>query len=211
VTGRVVVIGVGNPFRRDDGVGWVVALAAGRRLGETVETRLCDGDPARLLDAWTDVALAVVVDAMRSGARPGAIRVVAADGVSELPASRSPAGSHSLGVGQGLALGRAIGRLPDRLVVIGIEARDHAFGDELSAPVTAAVGDAVDLVVRIVDGDQAGAGLVAASTAGSRDDEHRYPRAGDHGLAGRTQLAQCAADSPAADDEQLGVLALRDP
>ena len=63
-----MVIGVGNPSRRDDGVGWVVAAAAGRRLGETVDIRLCDGDPARLLDAWTDVELAVVVDAMRSGA-----------------------------------------------------------------------------------------------------------------------------------------------
>ena len=66
VTGRVVVISVGNPSRRDDGVGWVVA-AAGRRLGETVEIRLCDGDPARLLGAWTDVELSVVVGAMRSG------------------------------------------------------------------------------------------------------------------------------------------------
>jgi len=210
VTNRIVVIGVGNPWRRDDGVGWVVASAAGRRLGERVEIRLSDGDPARLLDAWTDVDLAVVVDAMRSGARPGAIRVVADDGFSELPPSPAHTGSHSLGVGQALALGRAVGRLPGRLVVIGLEGHDHGFGDKLSAAVEAAVGAAVDLVVHLIDPDQQSRSLVAASAVGSRDDEHRDPGAGDDGLAGRTQLAPCAADTPAADDEQVGGLSLRD-
>ena len=166
MTSPVVVIGVGNPSRRDDGVGWVVAAEAGRRLGETVEIRLCDGDPARLLDAWTDVELAVVVDAMRSGARPGAIRVVAADGFTALPPSSGPVGSHSLGVGQALALGRALGRLPGRLVVIGLEAHDHRFGDELSGPMAAAVDGAVDLVVRLVADHRPGAGLATPSAAG---------------------------------------------
>ena len=166
MTSGVVVIGVGNPSRRDDGVGWVVAAAAGRRLGETVEIRLCDGDPARLLDAWTGVELAVVVDAMRSGARPGAIRVVVADRVSELPPSPTTTGSHSLGVGQALALGRALGRLPGRLVVIGVEAHDHGFGDELSAPVAAAVDAAMELVGRLVDDHLLAARLAAASAAG---------------------------------------------
>jgi len=210
VTSRVVVIGVGNPSRRDDGVGWVVAAAAGRRLGEAVDIRLCDGDPARLLDAWTDVELAVVVDAMRSGARPGAIRVLAADSVTELPPSPGPVGSHSLGVGQAVELGRALGRLPGRLVVIGLESRDHGFGDGLSAPVAAAVGAAVDLVARVVHGDWEEVGP-ATPTSGSGDDEDRDPGAHDHGLAGRAQLAPRAAHAPAADDEELGRLALRHP
>ena len=211
MTSRVVVIGVGNPSRRDDGVGWVVAAAAGRRLGDAADIRLCDGDPARLLDAWTDVELAVVVDAMRSGARPGAIRVVAADGLTELPPSPGPVGSHSLGIGQALALGRALGRLPGRLVVIGLEGHDHDFGDELSTPVATAVGTAVDLVVRLVAGDRGDVDPAAALAAGSRDDEHRDPGAGDHGLAGGTQLAERAAHTPAADDQHVGRLLLRDP
>jgi hydrogenase maturation protease len=211
VTGRVVVIGVGNSSRCDDGVGWVIATATGRRFGDAADIRLCDGDPARLLDAWTDVELAVLVDAMRSGAEPGAIRVVEADGFTDLPPSPGAVGSHALGVGQAVALGRAIGRLPDRLVVIGIEARDHGFGHELSAPVEAAVGTAVDLVVRLVAGDRGDVDPAAALAARSRDDQHRDPGAGDHGLAGGTQLAERAAHTPAADDQQVGGLLLRDP
>ena len=70
-----LVIGLGNPSRRDDGVGWVVAEAVGRRLGDRLHVRLGDGEPARLLDAWGGARLAVVIDAMRSGAEPGSIRV----------------------------------------------------------------------------------------------------------------------------------------
>jgi hydrogenase maturation protease len=210
VTGRPVVIGVGNPSRCDDGVGWVVAAAAGRRLGPLAEVRLCDGEPARLLDAWTGVDLAVVVDAMRSGAEPGTVHLVATDGATDLTPPWVPVGSHSLGIGQGYALGRAVGRLPGRLVVIGIEGRDHGFGGELSVPVAAAVGAAVELVVRVVDGDRPDVGPATPRAAASRDDEHRDPGTGDHGLAGRAKLAECAAHTPAADHEQLGGLALRD-
>ena len=211
MTGRAVVIGVGNPWRGDDGVGWAVAGAVGRRLGTAVEIRCCDGEPARLLDAWTGVDLAVVVDAMRSGAQPGAVRVVEADGVAELMRSPAPVGSHSLGIGQALALGRALGRLPGRLVVVGVEGLDHGFGEGLSAPVGAAVDVAADLVVRVVDGDRHDVGPVAPPARGSGDDEHRDPGGGDHGLAGRSELAARAAHAPAADHEQLGRLALRDP
>jgi len=210
VTGRSIVIGVGNPSRCDDGVGWVVADAAGRRLGPLAGVRLCDGEPARLLDAWSDVDLAVIVAAMRSGAEPGTVRLVATDGAIEVAASRAPVGSHSLGIGPAQALGRALGRLPGRLVVIGIEGHHYGFGGELSVPVAAAVGAVVELVVRAVDGDRQVAGSPVSPAAASRDDEHRDPRAGDHGLAGRAELAECAAHSAAADHEQLGGLALRD-
>ena len=50
----------------------------------------------------------------------------------------------------------------------------------------------------------------ATPTSGSGDDEDRDPGAHDHGLAGRAQLAPRAAHAPAADDEQIGGLALRD-
>ncbi|MGW6543730.1 hydrogenase maturation protease, partial [Streptomyces massasporeus] len=71
---RIAVIGVGNEFRRDDGVGCAVAA----RLRERAESRAfpagtvvatCDGDPARLIGLWEGAALAVVVDAAH--AEPG--------------------------------------------------------------------------------------------------------------------------------------------
>jgi hydrogenase maturation protease len=151
VTGRIVVIGVGNGSRRDDGVGWVVASEAARRLGDVVEVRWCDGEPARLLDAWTDAELAVVVDAVRRGAEPGSICVLTADDAA-VTTPAAPLGGHALGVGQAVALGRALGLLPRRLVVVGIEGRDYGVGEGLSAPVLTAVAAAADLVAGMVSG-----------------------------------------------------------
>jgi len=149
VTARIVVIGVGNGSRRDDGVGWVVASAVARRLGDLVEVRHSDGEPARLLDAWTGAELAVVVDAVRRGAEPGSICVLTADdAVAAAPAT--PLGGHALGVGQAVALGRALDLLPRRLVAVGIEGQDYEIGEGLSAPVLAAVDAAAELVAGMV-------------------------------------------------------------
>jgi len=151
VTGRVVLIGVGNPYRRDDGVGWVVAEAAARRLGGAVEVRQSDGEPTRLLDAWAGKELAVVIDAMHSGAEPGTIRVLEAADESSAALSRVPLGSHALGILHAETLGRTLDQLPQRLVVVGIEADESGFGEGLSPRVASAVGTAASLVARLVE------------------------------------------------------------
>ena len=148
MTTRPVVIGVGNPSRRDDGVGWIVATAAGDLLGEAVDVECCDGEPARLLDAWAGRDLAVVVDAMCSGGEPGAVRLLDQRDVDGPP--RGGLGSHALGVGQAAGLGRAVGRVPRHLVIVGIEGHDHRFGDGLSPAVAAAVDPVVDLVAGLI-------------------------------------------------------------
>ena len=57
----VVVIGVGNEFRRDDGAGPGV-VGKLRDLGPSgVELVITDGEPTRLIEAWIAVTLAVVV------------------------------------------------------------------------------------------------------------------------------------------------------
>ncbi len=62
----VVVIGVGNEFRRDDGAGPAVVAALHDLAPEGVRLVVTDGEPARLVEAWTGAALAVVVDAVRA-------------------------------------------------------------------------------------------------------------------------------------------------
>ncbi len=109
-----------------------------------------DGEASRLLDAWADHDLAVVVDAVCSGAAPGTIHVW--DDVPDLPATSPATGSHAMGVGDAVALGRALDRLPTRLIVIGIEVDDTSAGHGLSSSVTAAVDDAADVIVHMVTG-----------------------------------------------------------
>ena len=69
---NVVVVGVGNAYRRDDGVGLEVAeRMRGRAPG--VEAVAVEQEPSRLLDAWAGAELAIVVDAVSSSDEPGTV------------------------------------------------------------------------------------------------------------------------------------------
>jgi hydrogenase maturation protease len=140
------VIGVGNRWQRDDGVGAEVAARIEPFVPMGTEVVVLDGEASRLIDAWDGSAVTIVVDAMRSGAAPG---TVTRDhvGADPLPRSSGAASSHALGVAEALALGRALHRLPEALVLFGVEGDDFGHGVGLSASVAAAVDGVVDEVL----------------------------------------------------------------
>ena len=142
---RLVVIGVGNRARRDDAAGLVAA--------EQLAGRLHEGDATGLLDAWEGADLAIVIDAVRSGADPGTIHRLDAS-AAPLPARlRTSTSTHAIGVGEAIELARALGRLPRRVLVLGIEGRRFEAGVGLSREVAAAVDRVVESVeVRKGDG-----------------------------------------------------------
>lgn len=143
-----VVIGVGNPMRRDDGVGAAVLahldVAAGPEQGASFELVTLDGEATRLVDAWTERRCAVVVDAVRAGGEPGSIHRLVA-GVDDLPSAPAARSSHGAGVAHAIGLAEALDRMPDRLVVIGVEPADLSDGPGLSPAVAAAVPAAARL------------------------------------------------------------------
>ena len=146
-----VVIGIGNTWRRDDGVGPAVVRAAASRLPVGTRVVELDGEPARVVEAWDGADLAVVVDAVRTGAPPGTVHRFdpAVDGV---PVPAGTASSHALGASDAYHLGRALGRLPGRVVIVAVEVADVDPGDGLTPEVAAAVPAAVAAVVEHVTG-----------------------------------------------------------
>ncbi len=63
---RVVVAGMGNEYRRDDGAGPAVAAASAKEAPATIDIGPVV-DPLDLLGRWDGADLAIVVDALRSG------------------------------------------------------------------------------------------------------------------------------------------------
>ncbi len=141
----LVIVGVGNPDRGDDGVGLVVAGIAGAILGVRVRTAI---DPFDIVDAWGFADVAVVVDATRGASAPGVVTTfdVAVDPFPKVfPASST----HGLGVADAVALGKALGRMPRRLVVVGVEGETFD-GSGLSPVVADAVDAAVGRVLEVM-------------------------------------------------------------
>ncbi|MEU5264249.1 hydrogenase maturation protease [Amycolatopsis sp. NPDC021455] len=144
---RSVVIGVGNEYRHDDGVGLAVLAELDANPIPGVVTALCDGEPAALLEAWTGAGLAVVVDAVLcEPSTPGRIWRSTVD---ELRPGGGSASSHALGIPDAVRLGAALGRVPGELVVYAVEAADLGLGVGLTPAVRAAVPE----VVRAVRGE----------------------------------------------------------
>ncbi|MEX1092742.1 MAG: hydrogenase maturation protease [Acidimicrobiia bacterium] len=135
-----VVIGVGNTARGDDAAGVVAAQRAGAH--GVVATA-----PFQLIDLWEGASDVVVVDAARSGAPPGTIHRFEV-GSQALPTGVLGGSTHSIGVAEVVELARALDRLPERLMVYGIEIGGMSQGSALSPEVEAAV----DTVVAEVGG-----------------------------------------------------------
>jgi hydrogenase maturation protease len=141
-----IVMGIGNAFRGDDGAGLAVAACIRGRMPVGAAVVPCEREPARLLDAWEGSETALVIDAVKSGAKPGTVhRFDAADGA--IPGGLFRPSTHAFGLGDAIELARALGRLPPHVVVYGIEGA--AFGTRvgLTPPVAAAVQRVADAVL----------------------------------------------------------------
>jgi hydrogenase maturation protease len=152
---RNVVVGLGNPLRRDDGVGPAVAdLVARRAVPGIAVVALTGDDPATLLDTWLDARRVVVVEAVRSrDAAPGS--VVRLD-ARRLERGRPAASSHGVDLATTYHLSAALGRPPERLVVVGVQIVDTGLGRGLSPAVAAALPDVVGRVLAEFGEDTAG-------------------------------------------------------
>ena len=142
-----LVIGLGERARGDDAVGLLVADAVHR------DDHPCEviavTSPTRLLDAWDGHDDVVVVDAVHSGRAPGELSVIEV-GQRSLPIPSGAGGSHGFGLAEVVELGRALGRLPKRLVLVGVEARSFAQGADLTPAVADAVLPAAALVIDLI-------------------------------------------------------------
>ncbi|KUJ66836.1 peptidase M52 [Streptomyces albus subsp. albus] len=147
---RIAVIGVGNEFRRDDGVGPAVIarlerFAADRPLPDGTGLWSSDGDPGRLIGLWEDAELAVVVDAAHARPRhPGRVHQLELDGCETW--QPGAASTHGLGLGTAVELARTLGRMPRRLIVYAVEGADSSLGTGLTSAVAAAVEPLVERI-----------------------------------------------------------------
>ena len=143
---KTVVVGVGNTYRGDDAAGREVATRVRERVGAELDVVVCELEPTRLIDAWGGADLALVVDAVASGAPAGTVhRFDATNGA--LPSREFRSSTHALGIGETIELARAIGKLPARIIVFGIEGQTFGSGMRLSGAAEEGVERAVELVL----------------------------------------------------------------
>ena len=141
----VLIIGVGNEFRGDDGAGLVVSRRLGALGLEGVRALEVEGEGTAVMAAWKGAEAVILVDAVYSGTEPGTVhRLEAHD--QPIPGSFFHRSTHAINVADAVELARSLGELPPRLVVYGIEGRSFEAGVGLSPAVEGAVQEVVDAV-----------------------------------------------------------------
>lgn len=144
------VIGIGNPLREDDGVG-PAAVARLQSLALPADVEVLDGGEAglALVGLMEGVHRAVIVDAVRMGARPGEVRVFGLDEV-RIAEELHGGGLHAARAGTALQMAEALGSLPPEVRVVGIQPKRTGWGPGLSPEVAAALPRVVDAVLDTV-------------------------------------------------------------
>lgn len=131
MAGRILVLGVGNPLLRDEGVG---VLAVQALMAEDwppeVEFRDAGTLTQDLFHLQEGYSAFLILDVARFGGRPGEVRVLDA---ADLPGPQGPAASlHELDLLESLRLARELGSSPQvRLVLMEPGDCEH-YGLELT-------------------------------------------------------------------------------
>lgn len=143
---KTLVIGVGNDFRGDDGVGRVLARRLAALDQPNAEVRESSGESLSLMELWAGAEKVILIDAIRSGAAPGTVRRFDA-GSQPLPAEfLQQCSTHALSLPEAVELSRSLGRLPPEVILFGIEGLSFEHGNRLTPTVARAADEAFSLI-----------------------------------------------------------------
>ena len=144
---QILLIGVGNEYRRDDGVGrWIAQKLRAKYIPNTTITEE-SGEGASLMDAWKGADAVILFDAVSSGVAPGTIYRLDAH-VQPIPQQFFHYSTHAFSVAEAVELSRALNQLPPRFIVYGIEGKTFASGVGLSWEVETAAQEVVERVMQ---------------------------------------------------------------
>lgn len=172
---RILVAGMGNVLRHDDGVGVAVArqLMAATDLPSNVNVIEVGIGGIHLVQELMDGYDAlVIIDAIDRGSLPGSVHVLAAEvddlsSWSDIARNDFLADMHYTTPSKALILARALGVLPAQSFIAGCQPGEtEAMGIGLTAAVERAVGPMTMEIRRLIDRL-----LVASETTGHPRDQ----------------------------------------
>ena len=145
----ILLIGIGNEYRSDDSIGLhVIRALKEKKLPETMMVER-SGDGAELIELFSTARMAILIDAVSSGRKPGTIYQFEAH-KQPVPAQLSFQSTHAFGVGEAIELARVLEQLPPILLVYAIEGANFSTGRELTPKVEEAAYKVTEQVRNIV-------------------------------------------------------------
>ncbi|MEE8355863.1 MAG: hydrogenase maturation protease [Anaerolineales bacterium] len=151
---KIRLLGIGQSMRGDDEVGleivrrWLDSHIAD--FPKSIEAGLLESPGLTLLGEIAGRDAAILVDAVQSGAPPGTLHQLSEDDLLNFGEGTNSA--HGWGAAETLSLGRQLAPedLPEKIILIGVEAVQFELGEGLSPAVRGAIPKAVDMINRVL-------------------------------------------------------------
>ena len=142
----ILVIGIGNDFRKDDAAGLIAVQRLREVVGNKAFIQEQSGDGAQLIESWQGKERVALIDAIQSGKTPGTIHQLEVV-KSPLPKDFLRYSTHQFGVNEAIELARILKRLPKQLIVFGIEGKYFGQGRGLSPEVERSIPELIERVI----------------------------------------------------------------
>jgi hydrogenase maturation protease len=137
LSGKSVVLCLGNRYLGDDGIGIRVADALNGMLGGDVLVEASQTMDLPLLSQYEGASRLVVVDSLKSGARPGEVsRYTLVPNGRPLQALKGP---HSLELHDFFDIAWQTGLLGCPVTIVGVEPKDCGVGEGLTKELEGAI------------------------------------------------------------------------
>ncbi len=148
---NILFIGIGNRYRSDDGAGILIAERI-EELNCTEQATISkqNGEATNLIESWDGYDKVIIADATSSGIETGTIRRF---DIKEktLSADIINCSTHSFSLADAVELARALNKLPQTLIVYGIEGRNFSYGDNLSKKMQKSINNAAGIIIKEIN------------------------------------------------------------
>ncbi|MCB0403625.1 MAG: hydrogenase maturation protease [Bdellovibrionales bacterium] len=132
MTTPLQIIGIGNPMRGDDALGWQVVEQL-REMFPEVPMLTCDGEATRLLQYFEQSNEVILIDCVHSGAPAG--KMFRLEG-EQIRGESFRTSTHTFGLEQAIELAISLKKLPRTLLFFGVEGAQFDWGAPLSEAVS---------------------------------------------------------------------------
>ena len=143
------IIGIGNPFRRDDGIGHII-LKTLKKDYPQINAILSneDTDGLDLLEKIKQYKNTIIVDAVEMGEKPGSIKIFTPN-EAQFKIKSDSMSTHGIGLPFTIKLMEQI-KIKRNVIVIGIQTKDITYGEGLSPELKNSVSSVCKKILEIL-------------------------------------------------------------
>lgn len=145
--GNLIVVGIGNPYRGDDGAGWAIIDGLKKKLSPAIELVKQRGDIAELIDIFAQYNTVYLVDAYQSHALMDSWKRIDIH-QEPIPDEQPQTSTHGFSIAQAISLAKNLDQLPKKLILYAIKGDNYTISDHLSPSVAKSIDEVMEAILK---------------------------------------------------------------